>query len=304
MNARPNDSIVRKSNALARAKWLPDSVWEPRIIAILASKIDQNDIDFQTYDISIVEIIGKNPGGKDYKEIENIIDKAMSRIITIRNGDNWKKYTLFSSCELVSKSGLLKIGFHPDLREHFLHLKQYIKYNINEFMMLPSIYSQRLFEILKSWTDKDSIILAISELHEILDVPKSLKNKYKDFRVRVLDKAYIDINKYTALKYSWEPIKTGRTVTDIRFIFKKDISEPSTNHLVNITSNTHKNVIKPKFDDFLEKFSDARINHIHAGIKWLKLNSIGIAPLAEDVPDNNTLGVIEFLQYWQDKKQK
>ena len=31
--------IVKKSNALARARWSADSVWEPRLVALLASKL-------------------------------------------------------------------------------------------------------------------------------------------------------------------------------------------------------------------------------------------------------------------------
>ena len=143
MKEYPNqtDKEVRKSNALARARWSPDSIWEPRLIAILASKINANDTYLQTYDIPIVEIIGKNPGGKDYlqfeKAIEKAVDKVMSRVITIRNNNDWDKYPLFSSCKYRSKKGILTIGIHHELKEHFLQLKQYIKYNLTEFMLLP-----------------------------------------------------------------------------------------------------------------------------------------------------------------------
>ena len=50
--------IVKKSNALARARWSADSVWEPRLVALLASKVKQDDEDFQTYEIPIRELIG------------------------------------------------------------------------------------------------------------------------------------------------------------------------------------------------------------------------------------------------------
>ena len=67
---------------------------------------------------------------------------------------------------------MLIIGFHPDLKEHYLQLNQYIKYNLIEFMLLPSIYSQRLFEFLKSWDDRKETTIELKELHEMLDSPE------------------------------------------------------------------------------------------------------------------------------------
>ena len=53
----------------------------------------------------------------------------------------------------------------------------------------------------------------------MLEVPASMK-RYPDFRRFVLEKAHKDISK-TTFFYEWEPIKQGRTVVAIRFIFNK-----------------------------------------------------------------------------------
>lgn len=308
--------VVHKSNAIARARWSPDSIWEPRIIAILASKINSNDTYLQTYDIPVVEIIGKNPGGKDYlqfeRAIEKAVDKVMSRVITIRNNNDWEKYPLFSSCKYRSKKGILTIGIHHELKEHFLQLKQYIKYNLTEFMLLPSIYSQRIFEILKSWNDKDETIIDLNELHDMLETPKSFKDSYKDFRRFVLEKAHKDINKQTTLKYSWEPIKTCRAVTAIKFTFTKEIPIRRTNHALHITqntistSNTHKsNNSYSIFKSFFNRFpnDDNSILMIQAHRMWININQSGKAPLASDVPAENKLSVIDFLRQWENTKK-
>lgn len=295
--------VVKKSNALARARWSPDSVWEPRLVALLATKIKPDDIDFKTYDIQITEIIGSNPSGRDYLHFEKAVDKSMSRIITIRNDNGWSKYTLFSSCKLNRKKGILTIGIHPDLKEHFLQLKQYVKFNLTEFMLLPSTYSQRIFEIIKSWDDKNEIILNLSELHEILDTPKSFKNSYKDFRRFVLDKAHTDINKHTTLKYTWEPIKTGRAVTAIRFVFQKEAKAISTKlNAGNVPKTTPaQNETALAFESFFDKIAPNGniMLRIQAHKLWTSLHESGNAPLAADVPDDNTLSVIDFLESWQ-----
>lgn len=220
-------SVVKKSNALARARWSAESVWEPRLVALLASKVKQDDEDFQTYEIPITELIAyadKEASGKTYQELTKIIDNLMGRILTIYDEKGWTKYTVFSKCRYISESGMLELRFDPDLKPHYLQLqKNFVKYNLLEFLTLPSIYSQRLFEILKSWDDKPEIEIPIKELHDMLDVPESLRANFKDFRRRVLEKAHNDI---TSLEYEWEPIKKGRAVTAIRFIFAKKLALP------------------------------------------------------------------------------
>lgn len=214
----PGD-IVKKSNALARARWSAESVWEPRLVALLASKVRTDDTDFQVYEIPVSEIL-QSTGGRDYREIEAVVDKVMSRVLTIRDDNGWTKYNVFSRCRYRKKQGMLELGFHPDLRPHYLNLqKQFAQYSLLEYLMLPSIYSQRLFEVLKSWSDKPEVTLALDELHEMLDTPASFRANFKDFRRWTLEKAYADIHKHTSFGFEWEPVKKGRAVIAVRFYF-------------------------------------------------------------------------------------
>jgi len=222
----PSNKVVKKSNALARARWGIESVWEPRLVALLASKIRRDDDDFKVYKIHISELLQSTSGsrgGQDYRIIEQTIDRVMSRVLTIRNNKGWVKYNVFSYCSFQSDNGILELGFHPDLKPHYLELKRHFcQYNLIEFLSLPSIYSQRLFEILKSWQDQIETIILLEELYAMLDVSESLRSRYPDFRRKVLEKAHKDITTLTELYYEWEPIKKGRKVTAIRFVFAKN----------------------------------------------------------------------------------
>lgn len=309
--------IVKKSNALARARWSPDSIWEPRLVALLASQIKSGDTDFQTYELRLVDILGKEPGGKDYKELKEAVYKAMSRVITINDDKGWSMYNLFSKCRLDSQRGTLEICFHPDLKEHYLQLKQYMQYNIIEFMCLPSVYSQRLFEFLKSWDDRDEITIEIKELHEMLDAPKSFKANYKDFRRFVLEKAHKDILKFTEMSYTWEAIKRGRAVHAIKFVFRKKRRIPASkspqaaallqttlsmeppNRATQETARQKKPEAFLDYEKFLQRFPDSKGNRFTAFPEWNQLDAMGIAPKAEDVPANNELSIMEFLQQWK-----
>ena len=106
------------------------------------------------------------------------------------------------------------------MRPHYLQLKErFAEYNLIEFMMLSSIYSQRMFEILKSWDDRQDVIITIGELYDMIDAPDYLRESYKEFRHRVLEKSYQDITTKTSLRYEWEGIKKGRSIIAIKFTF-------------------------------------------------------------------------------------
>lgn len=220
--------VVKKSNALMRCRWSVESIWEPRLVALLASKVQKDDKDFQVYEIPVSDIFQNyKGGGKDYKELEKIADSLMSRVITIYDDDGWTKYNVFSPCRFHRSKGVLEIKFHPDLLPHYLQLqKKFAQYNLMEFLLLPSTYSQRLFEIIKSWDDKQEIEISILDLHEMLNVPQSLRKDFRNFRIRVLEKAHKDISECTSLRYEWEPIKKGRAVVAVRFIFAKKRALP------------------------------------------------------------------------------
>lgn len=216
-------TIVKKSNAIARARWQPESIWEPRIVALVASKVRESDEDFYTYRIPVIELTGisdENLSGYQYQEIAKSIERIGKVTISIQgeNPRNFVQYTIFAKCGY--EDGFLIAGFHPDLKPHFLKLKdQFTAYNLFEYLTLPSTYSQRIFEFLKSWSNAPEVIVSVSELNEKLNTPKSIRNDFAQFRLRVLEKAHKDIFEHTSLRFEWEPIKVGKRVEKIRFIF-------------------------------------------------------------------------------------
>ncbi|MEG1913362.1 MAG: replication initiation protein, partial [Cloacibacillus sp.] len=60
-----------------------------------------------------------------------------------------------------------------------------------------------------------------AELHDLLSTPESFRKDFRQFRIYVLEKAHKDITSKTTLFYEWEPIKQGRSVVSVRFIFAR-----------------------------------------------------------------------------------
>ena len=225
--AEPRE-IVKADNELFRAKYSLKSVLAGRIFMAFASLVDENDIategrgNFIRYSIPASSVLGGiDAGGDCYKDLKkaahSLLDKKLFRKIG-KNG--FQGYTLFAT--IIYKNGIITGEFHQDLKPFFLEVKKnFTKLNLSQYLNLPSIYSQQLFCFLQSWHDQPEIKIPVHELHERLDTPISLRKNFKDFRVRVLEKAHKDITGLTPMQYEWEPVKKGRAVVAVRFIFSR-----------------------------------------------------------------------------------
>lgn len=213
-------ACVKKSNDFARARWGgKQSVLEMRLIAILASKIVQDADSFLVYKIPMSELLGRRVcGGRDGRELEAVAKKLMSRVIHIRFMDgSWKMRHVMDQCDYDAKAQTLIMVFHKDMREHLLNLKKcFTHYALDDFIKLPSVYSQRLFEFLKSWEGQEEVTWPLAELHEMMQTPDTYRRDYAQFRRFVLEKGQKDLQNID-FQFMWEPIKNGHIVDRIRF---------------------------------------------------------------------------------------
>lgn len=218
--------IVKKSNELARARLSTESVAINRILANLISTIRTDDEEFHPFEIPVSSIIDYGyEAGKPFKTVRDACRQMVQMFAETREVDAQGKETftvipLFSRLTYREKRGSLEVRFNQEAKPYLLGLKrEFTRYNILEYLVLPSAYSQKLFEILKSWQGKPEVIIDLRELHRALNVPATLKANFKDFRINVLQKAHKDITEKTTMRWYWEPIKAGRSVEKIRFVF-------------------------------------------------------------------------------------
>jgi len=221
-NADNLGKIVKQSNEFARNKLCARNLMAARILACLASTLREDDVDFRELGILAKSVLG-HTGGSDYRELNAACEKLSDYVLEQKDDDGEiQKYAIFSAIRY--EDGVIFAKFHPDLKPFFLGLKSnFMEYDLQEFLRLPGIYSQKLFEYLKSWDDCVERTEDIETVHAMLDIPEYARRNFKEFRCRVLDKAHRDILRLTSLRYEWEAIKrgTGKTspVTGIRFIF-------------------------------------------------------------------------------------
>lgn len=232
--------VVKKHNELVRSRINIANIDGSRILANLIACVRHDDTEFKdTYRVTAKDFM-TDQGGKSYTNIRSVCRELAKATAEMEEPDTdgahpiLRLYTFFSS--ITYRKGVIEARFNWEMRHLLLDLRRcFTQYNLIEYLTLPSIYSQRLFEILKSWANMPEVILSVAKLHRLLDTPPSFRADFRQFRTRVLEKAYRDIHEKTSLRFEWEPIKVGRSVEEIRFLFafkRKAIAEAETKKAV------------------------------------------------------------------------
>jgi len=221
--------IVKKHNKLVRNKITIESALSGRIFAALVACIRSDDFGFkEKYRIQIKDVLtDAGTGGTDYRRLKaaciHLREKAGLSFEFQDATEEWFFVTIPVFARIETHGGIIEAKFsnEPEIKECLLMLKEHFtQYNLIEYLRLPSVYSQRLYEILQSWARTNpQIDIELDELHTMLNVPDSIRKKYPDLRRFVLEKAHKDINAKTDLTYAWLPVKRGKAVAAIRFVF-------------------------------------------------------------------------------------
>ena len=225
--------IVKKHNKLIQTRITIKDVEASRLLAHLVACIRTDDLTLeQVYQVSAKEIL-THTGGENFRRIRAACRDLLQAIVEVEEPDPEGDHPIYTGrpffTEIKYRRGVIKAQFNPRLKPYLIQLRQcFTTYNILEYLLLPSAYSQRIFEILKSWQNVQGgeVILNMSQLHHMLDTPPSFREDFSLFRRFVLEKAHKDIHEKTSLRYEWEPIKVGRSVEKIRFTFgsKKELA--------------------------------------------------------------------------------
>ena len=227
---------IRKSNKLIRRFTANMTISQFRlanyIIGIAYAQRDELELKF---DIKrYCEVCGIDyKSGKNYNQIKADIKKLSDRSLWVEAfGDPNTEVLvrLINKSWVNSKSGIVKIRLDEDVKQYVTALfnqyqkngELYTSYAFLYTLPMRSVYSMRLYELLKSWATEQSEEWGhhwkIDELQTLLG---SEYDRYPDFRRKVIEKALEEINEYTDLNVSFEPIREGRNYVEINFYIQK-----------------------------------------------------------------------------------
>ncbi|MFZ4773728.1 MAG: replication initiation protein [Terrimicrobiaceae bacterium] len=220
-------AIIVKANKLVEARQRL-SIQEQRIILLLISKIRPEDVNFLWYKFGILDFakfLGIEKGQGIYLDVRKAVRKLMKRIITVDHKDrnidlHWIEAAAYG------EKGFIKICMNQVLKPYLLNLKaQFTKYNIGYIVHLRSTYSIRIYELLKRFEYLGEVTFNLDKLKFTLGVNEDEYKLYNHFKEKAILVAQKELFEKTDLAFIFEEIKSGKKVSEIRFIIKKNDPE-------------------------------------------------------------------------------
>ena len=257
---------IRKHNDLIEAKYQLPNLQEQRLILMLLSQIKIGDEDFKSYRITVAdfaEIIGLK--GKDvYAELDRTALALVSRTVSIRNGKSFLHVNWLSSAKYQSGSGYVELAFDPNLKPYLLQLKShYTQYKLDVAIHFKSIYSIRLYELLKKEAFKErngyfDVFFEYEKLREHFGVGKKEYSTFNNFKQKTIEPAIREISDKTDLyindvRYG----KTGRKITNITFCVKIRTENETNLRQANLQVDD----IKPEKESALHPIIESLMTH-------------------------------------------
>ncbi len=227
--------MVVKSNQLIQKSRYALSVPEQRAIAYICSLIKPRtvmdrtnkspfELEYEFYIKEYAKVCEIEDNGRMYEETKALLRGLIQKVywITLEDGTettiNW-----INKVWTNKRNGKVKIRIDEDIAPYLFDLKEkFTAYGLSNILKMKSQYSIRFYELLQSYKWQKSKTFKVDELKRMFMVEniKSYEN-FKDFRKKVIEISVKEINLYTDIEVSWQPITKGKKVVQVEFFIKQ-----------------------------------------------------------------------------------
>ena len=245
------EQLVQKSNELIRKFKAEMNTPQFKLTLYLISKAYTLDNDLEyTFDIKdFCQCCGLDEGnGNNYRrlklELKTLSDKSQW-VEVWGDPDTEVLVRMISKAWINPHSGKVRIRLDEDIKPYILELRKnwerkgelFTQFALLYTLPMKSLYSIRLYELLKSWADatlseNEGHWWPIDQLQALLG---SDYERYQDFRRKVIETALKEINKYSDLSVQYEPVKVGRIYKYINFYIRNKTEK----ELISVKANNH-----------------------------------------------------------------
>lgn len=224
-------SVVQKSIPLLELYRSDFTLAEFKVLDIYLSRINSHNPDKKTVVFTkkeLEDLLGVTR--LNIKELKIRLKHLMGNVVEIPDGNSpeeGKMITIFESADFI-KNGegqlYIKLECTSKAKKYIFSIEvlKYIQYKIKCITSLTSRYSYVLYSYLKQYEKySKKWTIPLDKLRSLLNCnTDKYKTNFKYFNRDILKKSQAEINEKTDIRFEYEPVKTGRTVTAIRFKVK------------------------------------------------------------------------------------
>ena len=217
--------LVVKANEMIQKARYDLNITELKILAFVFSKVKPNDTELQEYSFPVkdfCQVCGIDyANGRNYQRIKDTLKGLRDKSFWVMDENGRETLVGWLQKARINKgSGRITVKLDEDMQKYVLGLfNNYTQYELLSTLPMKSAYSFRIYELLKSYAFTGHHIFSIDDLKKKLAAEHY--TNFKDFRRKVIEIAVKEINLYTDIEISWEPITYGKKVIEVDFHIKQ-----------------------------------------------------------------------------------
>lgn len=219
--------LVVQHNALVNARFTLSTL-EMRFFLAMLSCIGRDDTILPVCRIAVKDICPDGAYNSIYGDVREMVRNIITRSLFLEvlgpGGERVKKPAilgrpLMGRADYLPNEGVVEAVFNEHLRPYLLELKgNFTKAQLEQLLKIKSPASHRIYWLLREYVAFGKRTVGLAELRNLLGLTTEYEGRFDHFRTRVLDRAQEELAR-TDLPFTYELIKEGRSVTEIRFLF-------------------------------------------------------------------------------------
>ena len=227
------EMIVTQSNTLVEAKYYL-SLYEQRLILMLISMVEPNDEDFKNYAIKVDDfrgLIGLKTKNL-YPKVKSLLRGLRNKDIEIpKGGKNYLITGWISDAEY--RDGIVYLSFSAKLKPYLIALKtNFTSHKLGVAIRFKGVYTIRIYTLLKQYERVGERVFSLEEFRDILGIKDGQYSQFFDFKRRTITQAQKELSEkkdsvfVSDINFNFEPIKTGRKITGLKFHIFEQSTKP------------------------------------------------------------------------------
>jgi len=222
------ESIVTKSNELVEARYRL-SLREQRFVLLMVSMIEPEDEDFTYYEVparDLIKHLGLEKEHDAYKRVRQLVRGMQARILTI-DEDGGSVDVVWVASAKYGNDSVVSFEFSRRLKPYLLQLsREFTTYKLMNIVRLQSSHAIRIYELLKRYEKIGRRAIQLDDLRLTLGIENSSTYAlYGNIKSKILLPAQREIAKHTDISFTFDEIKRGRKVVELRFTIKPNESK-------------------------------------------------------------------------------
>lgn len=217
----------------------------------------QGDLDIEVSIDDINRILAYQ-GGNQREIIKNAIPTLMQSALVHIEDENGERWSIaITDSYIKNDNKTVKFTFNKTVQKELEELRGYTWLYLSNLTGMSSTYAVRIYEFfamrLGSQNKKDTFDFDLNKLRIYLDCTNKLED-FRNFERTVLKKAEKEINEKTNIKMSYKKIKTGRSITNIKFTFSWKNKTDVIDVITKVQQEPINNAEQMELEEFLKEF--------------------------------------------------